>query len=160
MNLYNHHFMDLSGDRIYTERYRNQPFLIVNIATGGRFASQFRQLQQLHSRFGRHGLVILAIAATDFGDEPRNEAGIERFLRENYPYSYRVTRRTTITGADAHPLFREILQEKGHLMLPDASFYKYLFDRHGDLLERWRPEVPPDDPGLVRAINQQLGIGV
>lgn len=157
MNLYDHHFMDLSGARIYTERYRNQPFLIVNIATESRFLPQVKQLQQLHSRFGRHGLVIMAIPGTDFGEETRDEAAIEAFLRENYPYSYIVTRRYALTGAQAHPLFREMLQEKGLPMLPRGSFYKYLFDRRGELLERWGPEVPPDDPGLVRTISQQLG---
>jgi glutathione peroxidase len=157
VNLFNHHFIDLSGVRIYTERYRNQPFLIVNVATESRFVPQLRQLQQLHTQLGRHGLVIVAMPCTDFDEEPRDEAAIESFLRENYPYSYLVTQRYEVTGPGAHPLFKEMLQEKGAAILPRGSFHKYLFDRRGELAEHWKPEVLPDDPMFIRQINQQLG---
>lgn len=157
MNLFNHHFIDLSGARIYLDRYRNQPFLLVNIATEGRFAPQLERLQQIHTQFRLHGLVVVAVPSNDFDDEPRDAEGIEAFLREHYPFSYIVTRPYPVTGIDAHPLFREMLQEKGAAMLPDASFCKYLFDRRGELAEHWPPHVQPDEPGLVRSINQHLG---
>ncbi|MDZ7789993.1 MAG: hypothetical protein U5L08_05745 [Xanthomonadales bacterium] len=157
MNLFNHHFMDLSGARIYLERYRNQPFLLVNIATEGRFVPQLQRLQQLHTQFNRHGLVVIALPCNDFDEEPRDEAGIEEFMKENYPYSYIVTQRYATTGPEAHPLFREMLQERGVSSLPRATFNKYLFDRRGELAEHFPPETQPDDPMLVRSINQQLG---
>jgi len=157
VNLFNHHFMDLSGARIYLERYRNQPCLIVNIATESRFLPQLTRLQQLHTQFNRHGLIVLAVPSNDFDEEPRDEPAIEAFLRENYPYSYIVSQRYALSGPQAHPLFREILQEKGSAALPRGTFSKYLFDRRGELLEQWAPEVMPDDPMLIRSINQQLG---
>ncbi len=157
MNLFNHLFMDLSGARIYLERYRNQPFLLVNIATESRFVPQLKRLQQLHTQFNRHGLVVVALPCNDFGEEPRDEAGIDEFLRENYPSSFIVTQRYATTGVEAHPLFREMLQEKGSANLPRATFNKYLFDRRGELAEHFPPETLPDDPTLIRAINQQLG---
>jgi len=157
VNLFNHFFMDLSGARIYLERYRHQPFLIVNIATESRFVPQLRRLQQLHTQFNRHGLVILAVPSNDFDEEPREEAEIDAFLRENYPSTFVVTQRYALTGPEAHPLFRELLQERGAAILPRATFNKYLFDRRGELAEHFPPETMPDDPMLVRSINQQLG---
>lgn len=157
MNLFNHHFMDLSGARIYLERYRNQPFLIVNIATESRFVPQLQRLQQLHTQFNHHGLVVIAIPCNDFDEEPRDDTEIDRFLRENYPSSFIVTQRYALTGPDAHPLFREMLQERGASTLPRGTFTKYLFNRRGDLAEQFPPETMPDDPSLVRSINQQLG---
>lgn len=157
MNLFNHHFMDLSGARIYLERYRNQPLLIVNIATESRFLPQLKRLQQLHTQFNHHGLVVLAIPGNDFDEEPRNEAEIDEFLRENYPSTFIITQRYNATGPQAHPLFREMLQERGAAVLPRDSFNKYLFDRRGELAEHFPPETLPDDPMLVRSINQHLG---
>jgi glutathione peroxidase len=157
VNLFNHHFMDLSGARIYLERYRNQPFFIVNIATESRFVPQLKRLQQLHTQFSRHGLVIIAIPCNDFDEEPREEAQIDEFMRENYPSSFIVTQRYAVTGPEAHPLFRELLQEKGAAALPRGTFNKYLFDRRGELAEQFPPETLPDDPMLIRSINQQLG---
>lgn len=157
MNLFNHHFMDLSGARIYLERYRNQPFLIVNFATESRFAPQLKRIQQLHTQLSRHGLVIIAIPTNDFDEEPRDEAGIDEFLRENYPSSFIVTQRYATSGPEAHPLFREMLQERGASVLPRGTFYKYLFNRRGDLVEHFAPEKMPDDPMVIRIINEQLG---
>jgi len=157
VNLFNHLFVDLSGARIYLERYRNQPFLFVNIATEARFTPQLTRLQQLYTQFNRHGLVVIAIPSNDFDEEPRDEAAIDEFLRENYPSGFIVTQRYATTGPDAHPLFREMLQEKGASALPRETFTKYLFDRRGELAERFPPETLPDDPLLIRSINQQLG---
>jgi len=157
VNLFNHHFVDLSGARIYLERYRNQPFLIVNIATEARFTPQIKGLQQLHTQFRRHGLMVVAVPCNDFGEEPREEAEIDHFLRENYPATFIVTRRYATRGPEAHPLFRELLQEHGSSILPRGSFSKYLFDRRGTLVKRFHAETLPDDPGLTRHVNQRLG---
>jgi glutathione peroxidase len=157
VNLFNHHFMDLAGAPVYLERYRNQPFLVVNIATEARFTPQIGRLQQLNTQFARHGLVVLCIPCNDWDEETRDEAAIDEFLRENYPVSFIVTQRYAVTGPEAHPLFREMLQERGNAMLPDATFHKYLFDRRGELVEHWSPETLPDDPMLIRGINQYLG---
>lgn len=157
MNLFNHHFTNLAGAPIYLERYRNQPFLLVNIATEGHFVPQLTRLQQLHTQLSRHGLVVVGIPCNDWEEEPRDEAAIDEFLRENYPVSFIVTQRYALTGPQAHPLFREMLQERGHTMLPDGSFHKYLFDRRGELAEHWPPHTLPDDPMLIRTVNQHLG---
>jgi len=160
MNLFNHHFNDLNGARIYLERYRNQPFLIVNIGTESRFTPQLKRLQQLHTQFNRHGLVTVAIPSNDFDEEPRAEAEIDQFMRDNYPSSFLITQRYALIGPEAHPLFRDILQEKGAGELPREGFNKYLFDRRGELVGHWGPEVLPDDPTLARHINQHLGGGL
>lgn len=157
MNLYNHHFVGLDGVRIYLERYRNQPFLIVNIATEGRFAPQLTRLQQIYTQFKHHGLVVLAIPTNDFDEEPRNEDEIDQFLREHYPVSFFVTQRYATSGREAHPLFRDMLQEHGSGILPRGTYHKYLFGRRGELVDNWQPHVMPDDPMLVRTINQNLG---
>lgn len=149
--------MNLTGAPVYLERYRNQPFLVVNLATEARFTPQISRLQQLHTQLSRHGLVVLGIPCNDWDEEPRNEAEIDEFLRENYPVSFIVTQRYAVTGPQAHPLFREMLQEHSNAMLPDGTFHKYLFDRRGELVEHWTPETLPDDPMLIRTINQYLG---
>lgn len=157
MNLFNHHFMDLSGARIYLERYRNQPLLVVNIATESRFTPQLKRIQQLHVQFSYHGLVIIAIPTNDFDEEPRDEAEIEQFLQENYPSSFLVTQRYATTGPEAHSLFQTMLRERGSSVLARGTFNKYLFDRRGELAEHFTPEMLPDDPMLIRSINRQLG---
>lgn len=157
MNLFNHHFVGLEGNRIYLDRHRNHPFLVVNIATESRFTPQIAQLQQLYSLNQRSGLRVLAIPCTSFDEEePRNEEEIAEFLRSEYPVNFFVTTRSEVIGPEAHPLYKEILQEFGNHMLPRENFHKYLFDRKGQLAESWKPHVLPDDPMLVNTVNQYL----
>lgn len=156
MNLFNHHFVDLEGLRLYLDRYRNQPFLVVNIATESRFTPQLTALQRIYGQHRAAGLVVLGIPCTDFEDEPRSDEEIAEFLRTEYVTNFPVTASARATGPDALPLFQEILQEHGRRMLPRQSFCKYLFDRKGELVENWPPEVLPDDPGLINSINRYL----
>lgn len=156
MNLFNHHFVDLEGLRLYLDRYRNQPFLVVNIATESRFTPQLNALQRIYGLHREAGLVVLGIPCTDFEDEPRSDEEIAEFLRTEYVTNFPVTASARATGPDALPLFRDMLQEHGLQMLPRQSFCKYLFDRKGELVENWPAEVLPDDPALVNSINRHL----
>ena len=156
VNLFNHHFIDLEGNRLYLDRYRNMPFFVVNIATESLFAPQLSRLQALYSLNEAAGLRILAIPCNDFDEEPRDEAEIAEFLRENYPVNFLVTQRYAVTGQEMHPLFREMVQEHSSAILPRGTFHKYLFDRRGEFVESWKPHVLPDDPGLINAIQKHL----
>jgi len=156
LNLFNHHFIDVSNNRLYLDRYRNQPFLVVNIATDSPFVPQLARLQQVYSQHQQSGLEILAVPCTDFDEESRDEDGIAEFLRTEYPVNFLVTARCAVTGRGAHALFIEMLQEHGNAMLPRGTFHKYLFDRRGELVENWPPTVLPDDPALVHSIERYL----
>lgn len=156
MNLFNHHFVDLQGNRLYLDRHRNLPFLVVNIATESRFVPQLSRLQSLYTLNEAAGLRILAIPCNDFDEEPRDEDEIAEFLRENYPVNFFVTQRYAVAGRDMHPLFRELLQEKSAAVLPRGTFHKYLFDRRGEFVQDWQPTILPDDPGLNRIIQEHL----
>lgn len=157
MNLFNHHFIDVAGNRLYLDRYRNEPFLVVNIASESPWVPQLTKLQQIYSQFNRSGLEIMVIPCTDFDDEePREEAEIAEFLRTEYPVNFLITSRYAVTGREAHLLFREMLQEFGSSILPRGTFHKYLFDRNGQLVDNWAPNVLPNDPIVMHSINQHL----
>jgi len=156
VNLFNHHFIDLEGNRLYLDRHRNLPFLVVNIATESLFTPQLARLQSLYALNQPAGLRILAMPCTDFDEEPRDEAEIAEFLRANYPVNFFVTQRYSVTGRDMHSLFREMVQEKSAAILPRGTFHKYLFDRRGELVEDWQPNILPDDPGLINSIQKHL----
>lgn len=156
MNLFNHHFIDLDGNRLYLDHHRNLPFLVVNIATESRFAPQLGRLQSLYSLNQAAGLRILAIPCNDFDEEPRDENGISEFLRENFPVNFFVTQRYAVTGREMHPMFRELVQERSAAILPRGTFHKYLFDRRGEFVEDWQPHVLPDDPGLIHIVQKHL----
>jgi len=157
LNLYEYNFIGLDGARLYMRRYQGQPVLLVNTASDLGYTYQYRGLQTLYNDYGHSGLVVLGIPCNDFGQqEPGTEAEIQDFLERYYGITFPMTKKYTVFGRQAHPLFRDLVEAYGSDCLPQWNFTKYLFDRQGQLLERWPSRVSPNDPLIVHEINRNL----
>ena len=64
--------------------------------------------------------------------------------------------KTTVKGAEASPLYRQLAQQSG--TAPRWNFHKYLLGRDGKLVDQYSSLTTPDNKGLVRAIEQQLAL--
>jgi glutathione peroxidase len=62
---------------------------------------------------------------------------------------------TQVTGANANPLYAELIKATGNQ--PKWNFNKYLIDRDGKVLEYFPSKVTPQDPALVSKIEHALG---
>jgi glutathione peroxidase len=74
--------------------------------------------------------------------------------------SFPLFEKIDVNGQNSHPIYRELTQT------PDATgeagdvkwnFEKFLIGPEGSVIGRFRPQVTPDDPALVEAIESQLG---
>ncbi|MFP4276194.1 MAG: glutathione peroxidase [Wenzhouxiangella sp.] len=157
MNLYEYSFTALEGGGLPLERYRNQPILIVNTASECGYTPQYAGLQRLYMDYQRSGLVVVGIPCNDFGgQEPGSEEDIARLVREDYGVTFPMTARYSLIGRGMHPLFRAMTEQFGPDILPRWNFYKYLFNRRGELVEHWPSATTPDDPGLLNQIARNL----
>ena len=157
MNIFEHNFLSLYKAPLSLSRYQGQPILVVNTATQSSYASQFTGLQKLWNDYRNSGLVVLAIPCNDFAErEPDDESAIQVFLDENYQLSFPVTRKESITGISAHPLYRQIAEELGRDYVPSWNFTKILFNPRGDFVNSWKSNVVPTDPAITHAIESNL----
>ncbi|MGY6630868.1 MAG: glutathione peroxidase [Wenzhouxiangella sp.] len=157
MNVHEYNFIGLDGARLSMQRYQNQPVLLVNTASECGFTHQYTTLQKVHNDYSHSGLVVLGMPCNDFGNqEPSDEADIQAFLDREFGITFPMTMKYSVIGREAHPLFRAIVETRGPDYLPRWNFTKYLFDRKGELVERWPSEVPPDDPAIIHQINRNL----
>lgn len=157
MNAYEHMFTSASGTSMPLERWRGQPLLIVNTASGCGYTPQLAGLQKLFRDYRQSGLMVIGVPCNDFGgQEPGDEAAIEAFARDEFGVEFPITAKVTILGSGAHPLYREIQDMLGEDFLPRWNFHKYLFDDHGQLVDHWPSGVEPDDPLLTRQIERHL----
>jgi glutathione peroxidase len=84
----------------------------------------------------------------------------------------------SVTGSDIHPLYKALISErptaiessdtpfrvklKGYGKSPNPepevvwNFEKFLLNRSGDVVGRFAPDVKPEDPILVDAIEKEL----
>ncbi len=157
MNVYEHVFQAAGGARMPLSRWTGQPLMLVNTASQCAFAPQLSKLQKIWLDYRESNLVIIALPCNDFGEqEPGTEQDIISTYWDDYGVTFPVTRKVSVRGLAAHPLFLSLLDTYGEDVMPKWNFYKYLFDSRGEFVEHWPSRVEPDDPTLTHQIERQL----
>lgn len=158
MNVFNYVFQSLDGDPLPLERFRGQLIFLVNTASECGYTPQYAKLQRFYENYRQSGVTVVGMPCNDFGEqEPGTAEQIQEFCDTNYGVRFPLTAKYSVRGIDAHPLFRDLLDERGIDILPRWNFYKYLFTRTGELLDFWPSKVEPDDINLTRVIERNLG---
>jgi glutathione peroxidase len=150
-------FRALAGGELPLSQFAGKPILLVNTASECGYTPQYAGLQALWVRYRDRGLVVLGVPSNDFGEqEPGDEAAIAAFCTTVYQVDFPLTAKEHVIGADAHPLYRWIVESIGEAAAVEWNFHKYLFDADGELAELWPSKVEPDDPTLIGTIETAL----
>jgi glutathione peroxidase-family protein len=146
--IYDYGVHDMNGNLVPLDRYRGQVVLIVNVASQCGFTdSNYKQLQELHSKYHKQGLSILAFPCNQFGgQEPGTHTDIKEFLHQK-KIDFEVFAKVNVNGKDGHPLFL-FLQNTLHGSLTNGikwNFTKFLINRKGVPVDRYAPTTEPKD---------------
>ncbi len=151
----------LDGKPKKLKDYRGKALLIVNVASRCGLTPQYRDLQELHERYAKKGLAILAFPCNQFGgQEPGTPTEIASFCEENYGVEFELFEKLNVNGEDRHPLYEYLTkletkpQKKGDIQW---NFEKFVVDREGNVIARFHPRVKPKDRPMIRAIEKALG---
>ena len=157
--------------------YAGKVLLVVNVASKCGLTPQYEGLEKLYEDKRAQGLEVLGFPANNFGaQEPGSDAEIREFCALTYDVGFPLFSKISVLGADQHPLyasltaarpealgaapFREEL--KGYGIQPGDpkdvmwNFEKFLVGRDGQVVARFAPDTAPDDPRLVKAIDDAL----
>ena len=160
--------------------YRGKVLLVVNVASKCGLTPQYEGLEKLYQRFGPQGLEVLGFPCNDFGaQEPGTEGEIAAFCTANFGVSFPMFAKVNANSAPRHPLYsaliaacpqaqasgdgklRETLARLGLLPAQPTdilwNFEKFLLGRDGRVLARFAPDVAPEAPVLLAAIESALG---
>ena len=140
--------VDIHGENQLLSKYAGDVTLIVNVATQwGLTALNYKQLQELNTKYGEQGLKILAFPCNQFGgQEPGTDEEIVEFVAK-YGVTFDMFHKIEVNGAGAIPLFKW-LKEKLHGTITNAikwNFTKFLCDRDGTPFKRYASNVAPND---------------
>ena len=136
----------ITGEGTSLADFRGKAILVVNVASQCGLTPQYDALEKIYSRFKDSGLVVCGFPANDFGSqEPGSNEDIQTFCRSTFGVDFPMYAKIAVTGSATHP-------EPGILW----NFEKFLIDRNGNVAARFSPEVLPDDPTVVAAIESAL----
>jgi glutathione peroxidase len=136
-------------------QYAGKVLLVVNTASYCGFTPQYKGLEDLYSRFRDRGLVVLGFPSNDFAQERGSNQEIAEFCENTFGVKFPMFAKTSVRGADANPLFRELAARTGQA--PRWNFHKYLIARDGSVVAQYSSMTTPQDKALVGQIEKLLG---
>jgi len=148
----------LDGQERPLSEFAGQVVLVVNVASRCGFTPQYSGLEALYRSFHDQGFAVLGFPCNQFGhQEPGDEAQIRDFCDTQYGISFPIYAKIDVNGADAHPLYRWLKEQKPGLLGTEAikwNFTKFLVGRDGQVVRRY---APTDTPNSLKAdVTQAL----
>jgi glutathione peroxidase len=135
-------------------QYSGRVLLVVNTASFCGFTPQYEGLEALYARYRERGLVVLGFPSNDFAQETGSNKDIADFCENTFGVKFPMFGKSSVKGAAANPLFRELAAETGKA--PTWNFHKYLIGRDGKVIAHYGSMTRPDDPALLKTLEQQL----
>lgn len=140
--------------------YAGKVCLIVNVASKCGLTAQYEQLTALDKKYREQGLAILAFPCNDFeAEEPGTNEEIKTFCKTTYGVEFDLFAKVSVKGDGASPLYKYLTSpEKNGKFGGEIkwNFAKFLIDREGKVIARFKPDVKPDAPEVVKAIEEAL----
>jgi glutathione peroxidase len=140
--------------------FAGKAVLVVNVASKCGLTPQYAGLQELYDTYKDRGLEILGFPCNQFmGQEPGTDEEIAEFCSLNFGVSFPLFSKIDVNGEEQHPLYAELTahpDHKGEAGDVQWNFEKFLVSPSGEVVGRFRPQVTPDKPFLVEAIEAQL----
>jgi glutathione peroxidase len=159
MAIHDHSIHRLDGSELDLSELEGKAALIVNVASRCGLTPQYEGLERIHEAYADRGFTVLGVPCNQFmGQEPGTPEEIATFCSTTYGVTFPLTEKVDVNGDERHPLYAELTD------VPDAdgnagdvawNFEKFLVAPDG-AVTRFRPQVEPEDPALVSAIESAL----
>jgi len=150
----------LQGELTSLGAFRGKALLLVNVASECGMTPQYEQLQKLHQTHGGRGLAVIGLPCNQFGEqEPGTPAEIESFCTKNYGVTFPLMEKIDVKGERRHDIYAvlsDIPDGEGKAGDVQWNFEKFLVSADGNRIQRFRPQVKPDDPAIIAAIEVAL----
>jgi glutathione peroxidase len=159
-NLYDFNVRSIDGSPTPLADLRGNAVLIVNVASQCGLTPQYTALEELQKKYADRGFTVLGVPCNQFaGQEPGDEAEIQRFCSTTYGVTFPLTSKIDVNGENRDPLYAWLTAAETQ---PDGpgdikwNFAKFVIGRDGRIVGRYSPMVAPDDSELVDAIERAL----
>ena len=159
MTIYDQPIHTLSGDAATLADYRGRTVLVVNVASKCGLTPQYEGLERLHERYRDRGFSVLGFPCNQFmGQEPGTSEEIQTFCSVTYGVTFPLFEKIDVNGENRHPIYAELVtvaDGDGYEGDVRWNFEKFLIGPDG-AVERFAPQVDPEDPVVVAAIEARL----
>ena len=160
VSLYEIPLTTLDGKPATLGEHAGEVMLAVNVASKCGFTPQYEALEQLYETYSDRGFAVLGFPCNQFMFQERGSAeDIATFCSTTYGVTFPMFEKLKVRGKEQHPLYAELTKAadaKGNAGPVKWNFEKFLINRQGEIVARFRSKTKPDDPAIVQAIEAAL----
>lgn len=161
------------------DAYAGKVLLVVNVASECGLTKQYEGLEELYETWREQGFAVLGFPSNEFlGQEPGSNEEILAFCRGTFGVQFPMFAKIEVNGEGRHPLYRQLIAAQPQAVAPEGSgflermsskgrapkqtgdilwnFEKFLIGRDGTVIQRFSPDMTPEDPLVSEAIEQAL----
>ncbi|EMH4160872.1 glutathione peroxidase [Pluralibacter gergoviae] len=169
----------IDGKETTLESWQGNVLLIVNVASQCGLTPQYEQLENIQQAWNGQGFNVLGFPCNQFlGQEPGSDEEIKTFCSTTYGVSFPLFSKIEVNGEQRHPLYRKLIAAAPVAVAPEKSgfyermaskgrapkapgdilwnFEKFLIGRDGQVIQRFSPDMTPEDPIVMEAIKLAL----
>jgi glutathione peroxidase len=151
---------DMDGKDVNLADYKGKVLLIVNVASKCGYTPQYEALESIYKKYKDQGFEILAFPCNDFGgQEPGTNDEIKTFCTTKYDVTFKLFNKIKVLGDERSPLYQRLINndvtEKGDVKW---NFEKFLIDKDGNIVARFRSKIKPDSDDVLSAIGKELAV--
>lgn len=158
-SIYDFTLPSIDGKPLPLSTFKGKVVLVVNVASRCGYTPQYSALESTYEKFKDQGFVIVGFPANNFGSqEPGTNQEIKTFCQTKYSVTFPMYGKVSVKGADQTPLYQYLTTTANPALAGDIkwNFTKFLVDRNGNVVKRFEPDVKPDSPEVVEAIQELL----
>lgn len=158
--LLNRTVKSIEGKDVPLKNYQGKVLMIVNTASRCGNTPQYAGLEELYKKYRAKGFEVLAFPANNFGgQEPGTNADIQEFCSATYNTTFPLFSKISVKGDDQAPLYRYLTDTKTNPKFAgdiEWNFAKFLVNRKGEVVARFKAGHKPTEPDVVAAIEREL----
>lgn len=149
---------DMNGKEIKLSDYNGKVLLIVNVASKCGYTPQYEGLEKIYKKYKNKGFEILGFPCNDFGhQEPGTNEEIQKFCKDTYDVTFKLFDKIKVLGSDKCSLYARLtnnsVTERSDI---GWNFEKFLIDRQGNIVARFKSKVTPESKELTSAVEKEL----
>ena len=147
--------LSFDNEKITFDQFKGDVLLIVNVASKCGFTKQYKALQNLQDKFESKGFRVLGFPCNDFGNqEPGELEEIKEFCSTSYGANFQLFQKVHAKGNTTEPFTTlNKLDPAGDV---EWNFEKFLINRKGEAVLRFKSSVEPDSNEIQQAIESLL----
>ena len=147
--------ISFENQKITFDHFKGNVLLIVNVASKCGFTKQYEALQNLQGKYESKGFTVLGFPCNDFGNqEPGELEEIKKFCSTTYGVSFQLFQKVHAKGNTTEPF--TTLNKVNPPGDVEWNFEKFLINKDGDAVARFKSSVDPESIEIKTAIEELL----